>query len=324
MKKSFLKYILSAFLLVIAIIIVLKTESAEMLTRISLGGLGLVVLASFFVFASRGLMLGYLTKKSFGTKISIFDMVSLPVAMNFWSLIIPIKGGMLYQVFFLKMKYKITAAKGMSIAIYTYLLTLMITGVLGLYFCVEANKALSVGTLVSLILILSPLNLAVMYRILKFFKFEKSVFLRNIKELVDSTILNSNALFADIKTTLIIVLFTLGTIILRMLQYYWAAQAFNLEASVTAIILLSLIVTLGRVFTFTPNNIGVNELFSGGVFAVLGGAASHGIMIGLIVQVACLILNLTLGYFSTIKNLDYFDFGSLKTMWRALKQEKPI
>lgn len=320
MKKTSLKYVLSIFLLIVAVSIVLKTDSAEILTQISFPGLAIVVFVSFLVYASRGVMVGYLTAKRFDTRLGAVDMITLPVAMNFWSLIIPIRGGMLYQIFFLKMKYQIAAVKGMSITIYTYLLTMVITGIFGLYFSIAAGRAFSAGTLVSVVLILSPLNIVILNRVLKLFKFKSAVFLKNIKELVDLTVANSNSLLSDIRTTLAIIGFTLGTIFLRIVQYYCAARAFNMDVSVAAIVLLSLINTLVIVFSFTPSNIGVNELFSGGVFVVLGGTASQGILIGLLIQVSCLILTLSIGWWSTIKNMRYFDIDGMKSMWSALKK----
>lgn len=318
MRKNIVSFGISVLLIAIVVIILIRSNYITLVKKISWTDIAVSIVICLSVFALSGYRIGYLMSRQYHTRLRLIDVVTLPIMMNLWGYVIP-KGGMLYSAFFLKTKYRIKAAEGFSIAVYIFLITMVLTGFIGLYYTVSKNLFFSVGTFISILLVLSPFIIKVLNIILQRFSFERIVLLKNIQSVTTSIIDNSNIFLTDVSMTVVVFLLTLANIAGRAVWFYWAATVFDMQVSIVAAVMLALVSQLALVIRFVPGNLGVNELMAGGALSILGGTIEEGILFTLFNRFACLLLTITVGLLSIAANMKYFHLKDLKSMWKALK-----
>jgi hypothetical protein len=227
---------------------------------------------------------------------------------------------MLYSTFFLKAKYGIKAAHGLSISVYIYLMVVVLAGLLGLYYAISKGFFFSIGTLVCIVCILSPLVIKGIDMILSVLPLEKLLFAEKARHIIHSIISNSTTLWSDLPATAVILMLTLGHICLRIFWFFWIAHVFDMDLPLIALIELALIAQLSIIIRFIPGNIGLNELISGGALTILGGTMGEGILISLFARFSTLVLTFSIGTLSVVVNVQYFNMKSFKTMLWALRK----
>lgn len=318
-KKGLASYCIGILLIYIVIRYFLSHDYLEIVKRISLYDLLIALLITLLIFYISGVQYFYILKKFFNKGINPTDILLLPISMRLWAFIIPVKGGLLYSTAFLKFKYKIKVTEGFSISIYIYWVSLFLTGVIGLFFAIKNNMVLSLISFVSLLFLLSPLVIVISTLILKKIPIHNHPLLHNLQKGLSSTVHNIDSLWKDFKTTITILCITILHTLASILLYYWANIVFGLSLSILSIIILTLVMKLSIIFRFTPGNLGVEQLVSGGVVAILGGKAGDGVLISLFVTLTTVIIAFSLGTLSTLYNMKYFNADNLKTLLRSLK-----
>ena len=199
-------------------------------------------------------------------------------------------------------------------------MVVVLTGIFGMYHTISRGFLFSFGTLVSVVLILSPLVMKLLDMILGALPLGKFTFTKNVQGIVHSIISNSTTLWSNIPTTTVILIVTLGHIILRVFWFYWAVHVFEMDVPLMALIGLALIAQLSLIVRIIPGNVGLNELISGGALSILGGTMGGGILISLFTRFSTLALTSTIGTLSVIVNVKHFNMKSLKTMFAAIKK----
>ena len=319
MTRKTIAYLLAVIFIFISLFVLIRGDYLSLITKISLGDFFISVIIALSVFFLSGCKIAYLSSSQLGVKLGFADIVTLPMAMNFWSYVIP-KGGMLYSTFFLKAKYGIKAAHGFSITVYIYFMMVVLAGFFGLYYTISRGFLFSLGTLVSVVLILSPFIMKLLDMILGVLPLGELPFTKNVQGIIHSIISNSTTLWSNIPATTVIFILTLGHIILRVFWLYWAVHVFEMDVPLIALIELALIAQLSIIIRFIPGNIGLNELISGGALSILGGTMGEGILISLFMRFSTLVLTFTLGTLSVIVNVKHFNMKSLKTMFSAINK----
>ena len=319
MTRKTIAYLLAVIFIFISLFVLIRGDYLSLITKISLGDFFISVIIALSVFFLSGCKIAYLSSSQLGVKLGFIDIVTLPMAMNFWSYVIP-KGGMLYSTFFLKAKYGIKAAHGFSITIYIYIMVVVLAGFFGLYYTISRGFLFSLGALVSVVLILSPFLIKLLDMILGVLPLGKLPFAKNVQGIIHTIISNSTTLWSNVTATTVIFIMTLGHIILRVFWLYWAVHVFEMDVPLIALIELALIAQLSIIIRFIPGNIGLNELISGGALSILGGTMGGGILISLFTRFSTLVLTFTIGSLSVIVNVKHFNMESIKTMFAAIKK----
>ncbi|MCK5179068.1 MAG: flippase-like domain-containing protein [Candidatus Omnitrophica bacterium] len=323
MKKNLVKIFLSFVMIVIAVYIVAQSNEIALLKRVSSLDFFIILLLSLLCLSVFGYIFSFITKKQHNTPLSLFDTLTLPFMMHLWGLIIPVKGGMLYLIFFLKSKYNIQMVKSASIAIYRYLISFVLIGIFGIYLMISRNQLFSIGTSVFIIIILSPIILKLLQKYALDIPVGNSKTLLKLKSIISSIIIQSNINFSNIETTSTVTFIILIQIILRTIRYYFIASVLDFNIPFMTLFALTWTIELANIFRFLPGNIGLNELFSGGVFSLLGADPAQGILIALLVRVSVLLLTFTIGLWAVLINMKYFQINTFKSLWSMLKTSEP-
>lgn len=320
MKNSSLRYIFSIILVIYTVFLLKNKDYFSLLNNVTLLEIITSTLIAFIIFAISGCINGFLTFKQYNTKLNLWDVLLLPLMMNFWNFIIPVKGGLIYFISFLKSKYHLRIVKGTSLAIYTQLICLSLIGFLSIIYLVYSNQIMLPVTIVALCLLFSPLLLKTFGLFINKINFKSSK-ISKLKEFADLIVNESNLPWNNFKTTSVILILNLLRLIYRALWFYWATITFNLNISLTSVFILTLAMELARFLRFSPGNLGIDELLAGGIFYVVGENTETGILIALYTRFSALILTFSLGLFGVLFNMKYFQLKGIKTLWQNFSKE---
>lgn len=318
--KNILKSSLPFLLILAAIAIICQDNSILLFKRISLVDLLVAIVISFLLYAVTGYAMGFLISKQYQIKMNPLDILTLPLMMTFWGLVVPIRGGLLYAAFFLKSKYKLKAVEGLSVPIYIQMLSFVLMGAVGIIYLVAQNRLFSFPTLVVSCLLFSPLILKLANAVFQKLPLTQWEFLKKIKTLINSVVIHSSLPWSDMKTNSLVGLLLLSRFFLRAIRYYWATLVFGIEVSFWALVILTFAIETADIMLRTPGgNLGLNELISGGIVNILGEETQEGILIALFSRLSNLLLIFTAGLWAVIVNMRHFQIDNFKSLWAKIK-----
>ena len=319
MKKTVIKYILAIILIGIAIKLLFKGEYIALVKQISLSDLLITILISFFLGGASGQGFAYIIRKQYRTQLSLTDIFTLPFMMLFSGLIVPIKGGMLYSIFFFKSKYGVKISGGASITLFMYMVSFVLMGIAGLYYTVFIESSWPLA-LIAVVLIVNPLLLKMTKHLWRRVPSAGNKILNKLHQVTTSVLNESDRLGKDWKTVASVSSLVLLKYALRTLRYYWAAVVFGFDIPLFSLLLLTLSIELMNIaFRFSPGNLGLNELVSGGIINLMGNPTEEGILIALLCRFANLLLTFSIGFWAIKATMKYFKIGTLKSLWSHLK-----
>ena len=115
----------------------------------------------------------------------------------------------------------------------------------------------------------------------------------------------------------------IGRYLMRALRFYWGTVVFGLHIPFASLFLLSMLIEVSEgLFRFSPGNLGVSELLSGGLIGLMGENTQEGILIALFSRLSNLILTFTWGLWAVMKNIHYLHIKNFKSLWEQLKTTK--
>lgn len=307
-------------LLFIAVTILSDPDYRVLVRKVSFFQLTAALLMGFFLFLINGYTLSFLVKRSYQTTIKCVDMVILPFMMHLFSYLIPFRGGLLFSAFFLKVKYRIKGTEGIAIGVFTLFVNLVITGLCGVYYTFINQMLISMWTLFSILLILSPLVVWLLTRVANGMSLKAGSVLDKIKTIVYSISHSSQKLLADYRLGLTMLLLALVSIIGYVIFLYYSAVIFQMSIKLENIIMFALMMRLSTLVRLAPGNIGVQEFLSGGAYYMVGGNLNDGFAIALFVRFISLMLTFTIGTTGVLMNMRQFNVQKIKELWSAPEQ----
>ena len=232
---------------------------------------------SLVAYAGNGLEY-YLIGSRIGFKMDRRDILLLPMAMNLSGTLLPVQGAMVYQVFFFKRKYGISLSHGFAVAGFLYLLTMTIGGIVGICVGLFFRSSSWLFLLVSIVFAVSAplaiLALACCRRIHIGIAVADRIcgFIRAVLEGI-----------AEILKDLRLVALMTGIYLLRLLSmiaiFSLIAGRLGYKVGFWALLLLNLWNLLSLILKITPNNLGISQLVSGAMFAMIGLPQEQGMTI---------------------------------------------
>lgn len=289
-------------------------DDAASVDLLKLVALGLVFHVSFGIIMWVGFLLHY------RLRLPVLEILTLPLMMHLFLYLMPIKGGMLFQVFYSKHKYNLDLSKGFSLGMMVFLNSLLLTIFLGLSMIyllpvdslqlkliIWALAAGLVGMVVSMSFLPSSniVGEGIFNRFLNF--------LINVRVQLMDQFKNVRLFFGLLVTTFISV----------VIQAYWFWQtALILEipceyATVLLVVLILRIILLVRLF---PGNLGIQELMIGVVFATAGFEIGQGLMIGVVMRLISVFWSAVIGLPALYSNLHYFGSSSLSGLLGRIRR----
>ncbi len=288
-------YLFTIVLLIVIFKIFIRQEQLELLVKIRLEAWVLFTLFVLINYSLGGLQ--YLCmKKQYGISLEKKDIVLLPVVMNLWNYIIPIQGSAVFFTLFLRHKYRVKVADSFSVTIFLYLVTLVFSGIFGLVFSFYYELGFSLFALISILFLLNPLLIVVGYRILRHVPDVRNHFFLAVFKFTERVVGNLTSLWLDYKNTgIIFLLYILRTIVVVFWFMLIAKELGYHEVTFFALLLLSLWRNVSLVLKFTPNNLGIMQIVSGTLFALIHFQPEQGVMISLVASASSLIVAVTVG-----------------------------
>ncbi|MEQ9063005.1 MAG: lysylphosphatidylglycerol synthase domain-containing protein [Vicingaceae bacterium] len=303
----------------VAWIILSEKEAILLLNRLTVGNIGVSILIAAILYFINGEQIRFLVKRSSGIVMKRSDSLILPASMNLWSYIFPVRGGLLFSMFYIKTKYNVKLSQGFSIGLFTFILSTSIAGGFGLYLGITNNQIISYFSLISLLLLLSPVFTFLSSGLLKKLLSIELGFFNTIMKIVHKTLSEFNEHIKDVRSTAFIV----GSIFLSISVYifwvYWAVNSFGMNLKMTSVILLAIVLRLSVIARFIPGNLGVQELLSGAAFQIVGENPMNGILVALFIRLCALSLGIAFGIYSFIANIEEFKSFSFTELWVKFK-----
>ncbi len=262
------------------------------------------------IYAVSGVQYDLMARRTLKKHMGLADVFFLPIAINLWSFLIPVQGGTIYSTSFFKLKYKIKLSTALSLSLMIYLITIVLSGFVGvvLYF---SNSSIHPSILgISLAMMMCPIVVKPCLTLSKYLseRVQWTVFKRLINFLQEMGTAVSS--FSNFKNAAGLIALNLLHVVLSVGWYFYISKSLGFDHSLLTITLLVLVMRLSIIFRFTPGNLGVEQAVSGAVLAGTGGAVQEGIVISLFATASSMVLVATIGSIFTVVNGSYFNFKS--------------
>jgi hypothetical protein len=312
-----------AALLFVAVVIYTFREVGvlQLISEVSMANLfevmliGLVFRSTFGVIMWIGFWLQYDLKMRFS------EIVVLPMMMHLFTYVMPIKGGMLFQVFYSKYKYQLDMSKGVSLGVIVFLITVVLAAVLGLglvYLLPVNSLELEVGlwlmglSVVGLIFVLKCIpngqvnDTGIISRLLGF--------LLNVRV----------QLLGQIKNAKLTVGLLVATIISTLVQSFWfwrTGEMLGISSDFSSMLLIVLVLQVILLFRLIPGNLGVQEIMIAAVFSAAGFEIEQGLLVGLVTRLIAIFWSAVIGLPALFYNLKYFESNSISGLLNKISRK---
>ena len=308
-KKNIISYLLCVLLLVV-LVLVLDVSKLSILLDVSISSFLISVFIALLMYIVSGIQY-YFIRKQFGVSLKKIDIIFLPIVGNLWSFIFPFQGNLLFTTVFFKQRYNMKVSESFSISIYLYLITVCFTGLFGILFSLYNHLLFSwIGGL-SFIFLINPLIIYTVNIVFEKIGTTKNKYVAKIQSFFSSVISNTNNLWLNSQFTLIMLLIAIFKISLSIVWFYWISISLGFNLSFLAVGLISLIMSISIIIKFTPGNMGIAQLITGGAMSIIGGSAEQAVLITLFASATTITLIFTIGLYG---NFYYFKSINLNTL----------
>jgi len=296
MKKADFIKVLLALVLVCGISYYLNQNNTfDTLKNVSLSDFCLLTMITFIGYLTMGLQTFFMLKEQYGVKISFVDVVFLPIAMTLFGYIIPANGGIIYSTLFLKAKYKVKASTGFALGVVLIYISFILSGVLGVfgYFLMD-DLGMEVFY-ISIPLVLSPLLVRLGNQVFQLLPFSKEGFLAKVQSFINELVGSSSDMMKHKKIILLNVLLTLIYLLITYVTFMKINEMLDLGLNTFGLFVLLVITRVSSLLRVLPGNIGVQELYMGSVFKLVGLTVSLGAIFSLMWRSSSIVLMIPFG-----------------------------
>ncbi|MDY0362862.1 MAG: lysylphosphatidylglycerol synthase transmembrane domain-containing protein [Desulforegulaceae bacterium] len=301
MRKNLISYFFLFFLLT-ALFFWIDLSDIKILFKIKVHEIFYSIIFALIIYFFSGLMY-LLTRKHYGVKINFKDIILLPAAMNFWGFIFPFQGSLFFTTIYFKQKYNMKVTESFSINIYLYMVNLIFTGFIGLFFAISTNIIFSWFSFICLLLALSPLSILIIHIIFYNIKIRQNRLFYKIKIFYEKLSLNIYSLWSNKKLCVSIFFINIFKILTNICWFYWISKILSFNLSFISITLISLFMMASIIIKITPGNLGVTQLLTGGMMGLAGLEPESAILITLLANATTILIIFSLGL---ISNIFYF------------------
>lgn len=292
---------------------------SELLEQIGVAGLALNLLIGVGYFFSFGILMKVVYQHHYQCTLSWTDAFTLPFMMHLWTYILPVKGGLIYQTFFVKAKYELDMSKGFSVGVLVFAASLLITCFLGgaLLFLVH-------DALILQLLLLFMFGTLLFFLIAGRFVGEPdpntSGLINSLVRFVQNVLIQFNEQIKDVTLLFKLIFVTLASTLVHALWFYHCAFVLGYNPEPVGILLATLVLRIVTLVRILPGNLGVQEVMIGSVFMAAGLGLQEGLTTALLVRLVSVVLAGTLGVAGLYSNFRYFDADSFTGLISKLKK----
>jgi hypothetical protein len=277
-----------------------------------------ILLAAQLVYAISGVEFAVIVYFSSRVRLSVTDILVLPITMNFWSFLIPFQGALVYSSLILKCKYKARVSEAIASSVFSYLLSMSITGMFGVTMSFLAGRLLSPWMAASVILMLCPLILFVVDKVMSWLPGVRIQLVNYASDFVHKIVAQMWDLFRVRRLLCLLFVTNVLHITTSFVMNFYAADALNVVISWPSLLIFTLLIRLSVILKVTPGNIGIQEVLSGGIFSLMTLDPGSGILITLLTRLITAAQMCTFGVVDTMVKTKYFPIKSIFSGGRAL------
>jgi len=271
------------------------------------------VILCVLLFSLSGIKLGYTMRRVYGRSLSAFDVITLPVVMNLWGYLLPIKGGMLYSLFYMHRRYGVAFHQGGAISFFVYAVTLGLAGLMllvSLHFeGGDHGVAVAIGLLLVFNYVLIMAALWLIARLARSLPWEA---LRRIGD-------NLAALQGGLRAALVDPVLVFGVMsvsavhfVVYVAWYMVASTAIGIDLPWRLYLLMAIAGQVSIVFRILPGNLGVSEASVGAATLIFNGSFAQGVEIAVVVRLVNLLVTTIVGIPVLAKHMMQFDIRSCR------------
>ena len=315
LQSKIFQYLVALLLFFSVIYFYISPDDLKLIFEVNLIDSLLVILSVIAVYWISGFQYSHILKHYHSKKLSLFDTATLPITMNLWSLLIPFQGALIYTTFFLKQKYNTRLTTGPGVTLLAYQFTLVVTGAIGLALSFF-TKLPVIFTVVSLLFVISPFFTYIGTSVLKkvTFPFVKA---EKLKTKVVSLLEQVVATSKQSRFVAEVIGMNVLSLLSALLMYYLVAQALQLDLSFISILIYTLLLRLTVIIKLTPDNIGIQEIISVGIFSLINLPPEQGALITLYIRIMTIIVMLLGGGLSFYVNREYISLEKIIRLIRS-------
>lgn len=290
--------------------------NASITDLFSLLGIGLLFHLSFGLIMWVGFWLHY------RLKLPAIEVLTLPLMMHLFLYLMPIKGGMLFQVFYSKHKYKLDLSKGFSLGMMVFLNSLLLTIFLGLamvYLLPVESRELRLiiwAMAVGMIGMIGSLGL------LPSAEVNGDGMLRRLTNFLIRVRVQLTDQFKNIRLFFGLLVTTFVSVVIQAVLFWKTAELIGVSSDFGPILLVVLVLRILLLIRLLPGNLGIQEVVIGVVFATAGFGVEQGLMIGVITRLISVFWTAVIGLPALYSNLRYFESSSLLGLWKKVAGSK--
>jgi hypothetical protein len=310
-RKDAIKLLTALLLIALIIFFLYKKKYFIVIEKVSVIDFIILTLLTLVSYFTAGFQIYYLVKKQNKISISLADTLFLPVSMSLFSYIIPTNGGLLYSVFFFKKKYNIDSSRSFSIGIFSVYISLIITGIFGVASCVYSDNYNFWLLAISIVLIFLSLMINILNRYIQKIRFKKSSLISRIVLYLDRIVVHSNNLIMNKEILIVNIIINIVYLALSLISYQWLNVVLELHLPLTSIFVIILITRVSSLIKLLPGNLGLEELYTGGIFKIIGRDPGVGIVFSLILRFTTVVLFIPLGILHTFFNIELINLRDL-------------
>lgn len=317
--RSILLFALAAIVFSVVVFYTFKdVDLQSFVQHLTLQNVGLNLLIGIIYFWSFGWVMAVVFKRHYDIEFAKEDTVLLPFMMHIFSYIMPVQGGMLFQTFFMKMKYKMALTKGFSTGVYLFITSLILTcvGGLTLSFFVDGVSEIRLVLCFMLVGLIGMIGTAVITRKISIkgesFFYKIIGFLHSIISQLGELTKQPGLFF---KVMLILGLSAL----VHAGWFYQTAIILGIEASFLGMVLATLVFRIVMLMRLLPGNLGVQELVTSVVFLGAGLTIEEGLIVAVFNRAACVILAAIIGLGGLYHNFRYFGSDGIQQLLKEMK-----
>lgn len=292
-----------------------------LLNQIGLIGFIGNLLIGIVFYSFLGVLMRIVYKRHYKFSLSGQDTFLLPFMMHLWTYIIPVKGGLIFQTFYVKAKYHLDMSKGFSVGVLIFVASLLVTSIIG-------------GS-ISLLVYDAPilqLLLAAMFGTLIFFvvagrlasepNTEKTGLLNIAIAFVKNVLIQFNRQTKDTGLLFKLIFATFISSMLHTVWFYQTAYILGYNPDPTGILLATLVLRIIVLVRILPGNLGIQEVMTGTVFLGAGLTIQEGLITAILIRFSSLILAATFGGIGTYNNLQLIGMKSFEQLYQKLNQKR--
>lgn len=272
------------------------------------------------VFFTNGILMRTIFSHHYKVVLSWADTWLLPTMMHLWSYILPIKGGMLFQIVFMRVKYHVNLSKGFSVGVLVFAVSLFVTCILGSILAINIDGVLPLQVIL-LGMGLTIILPAVVIKIIPSTEVNSTTPLGTLLKFFGNVIAQLRTQTADHGLLLKIVAITVVSAIFHVGWFYSSAVLLGYNPNPIGIALATLILRIILLFRFLPGNLGIQELITGAVFTAAGLGLQEGLMTAVLVRLVSAGLAIAFGLPALYANFRYFKAHSIKELWNRIKTQ---